>query len=57
LKPAKLVSQLKPTESLDIFTGTPNGVARTTSIYAGYRPAHTLTTVSNQNTPLVLKIE
>ena len=57
LKPAKLVSQLKPTESLDIFTGTPDGVARTTSIYAGYRPAHTLTSVSNQNSPLVLKIE
>jgi len=57
LKPAKLVSQLQPIESLDIFTGTPNGVARTTSIYAGYRPANTPTTVSNQNSPLVLKIE
>jgi photosystem II stability/assembly factor-like uncharacterized protein len=60
LKPAKLVNQLKSTESLDIFTGTSNGVARTTSIYAGYRPSsptYTLTTISNQNTPLVLKIE
>jgi photosystem II stability/assembly factor-like uncharacterized protein len=60
LKPAKLVNQLQPTESLDIFTGAPNGVARTTSIYAGYRPSsptYAPTTISNQNTPLVLKIE
>lgn len=73
LQPAKVISQLQAVETLDIFTGAPQGLVGTSTIYTAYSPwARGIVMrksdievnffapkviISNQNNPLVLKVE
>lgn len=57
LKPAKTVSSLQATETLDVFTGKPLGLSGTLRIYTAYRIPSQGVMISNKSIPLVLNVE
>jgi photosystem II stability/assembly factor-like uncharacterized protein len=56
LKPVKTLSRLQTLETVDIFTGKPEGLTGTTTIFTGYRVLSEDNIVYNRPNPLVLTV-